>query len=261
MRAYPYYLSQSQWYMAKCNVEAAIGVSIDVVVHRLGGVNVCEHTLKRMSSVSLALCSNPLSFFDADHKAANLLQVKTSYRRVVRAVKQQQRTQPSRKPYIVNLPCNPADLEKEHPEAGFNIEGCWTDPPVKMQDVYVLDTSYSCRMGKVPSQLKMCGSDSFMKTMLAFKDMMCSGQRRDESELDIRYLGAHAPSSNKRSLRDLMEGMNAKKPRRSFSDCFELQDEDAPQSNSVSQASEAAAAAQAVSYTHLRAHETPEHLV
>ena len=62
MRAYPYYLSQSQWDMAKCNVEAAIGVSIDVVVHRLGGVNVCEHTLKRMSSVSLALCSNPSSF-------------------------------------------------------------------------------------------------------------------------------------------------------------------------------------------------------
>ena len=124
MRAYPYYLSQSQWAMGKVNVEAAIGVSIDVVVHRLGGVNVCEHTLKRMTSVSLALCSNPLGFFDADAKAATLLQVKTSYRRVVRAVKDLQKTQPSRKPYIVKLPCNPADLEQAHPEAGFKIEGC-----------------------------------------------------------------------------------------------------------------------------------------
>ena len=139
-----------------------------MVVHRLGGVNVCEHTLKRMSSVSLALCSNHLSFFDADHKAANLQQVKTSYRRVVRAVKMQQRTQPSRKPYIVKLPCNPADLEKEHPEAGFKIEGCWTDPPVRMQDVFILDTSYSCRGVRVPSQLKMFGSDSLMKTCLLY---------------------------------------------------------------------------------------------
>ena len=35
MRAYPYHLSKSQWDMAKCNVEAAIGVSIDKIVHRL----------------------------------------------------------------------------------------------------------------------------------------------------------------------------------------------------------------------------------
>ena len=109
MRAYPYYLSESQLEMAKCNVEAAIAVSIDVIVHRLGGVNVCEHTLKRISSLSLALF-NSSSFVAADGKAATLLQVKTSYRRVVRAVKQHQRTQPSRKPYIVKLPCNPADL-------------------------------------------------------------------------------------------------------------------------------------------------------
>ena len=55
MVAFPYYLAEQQWEQAKGSVEAATGVFIDVIVHRLGGVNVDEHTLKRMSSVALAL--------------------------------------------------------------------------------------------------------------------------------------------------------------------------------------------------------------
>ena len=235
MTAYPYYLSVSQWESAKQNVEASIGVAIDVIVHRLGGVNVDEHTLKRVSSVALALSSSP-GFLGSDVKAATLLQVKATYRRVVRGVKDMQKTKPSAIPYIVKLPSNPAELEQTHPNAGFKIEGCWTDPIVRMQEVYVIDTSYGCR-GKLVSQQDSM-QQPLMQCVLALKDMMCSGQRRDDA-IDIRYLDKGSQSSSKRSLRDLVEGMNPKKIRRSLDDVApQIMDEVAPEIQLVSQQAE-----------------------
>ena len=96
MRAYPYYLSKSQWDMAKCNVEAAISVSIDVIVHRLGGVNVDDWTLKRISSLSLALFNSGDSFVGMDVKIATLKEVRTAYRRTVRLVRERGRTRASK---------------------------------------------------------------------------------------------------------------------------------------------------------------------
>jgi len=239
MTAYPYYLSASQWETAKCNVEAVIGVSINVIVHRLGGVNVDEHTLKRVSSVALALSTSPSVFLGSDLKSATLLQVKAAYRRVVRGVKDMQKTQPSAIPYIVKLPTNPAELEQTHPNAGFKIEGCWTDPLVSMPQVYVIDTSYGCR-GPPKQQDSM--QQPFMQCVLALKDMMCNGQRRDDA-IDIRYLDQGSQSSSKRSLRDLVAGMNPKKTRRSLDDV--VMDEVDPQIQLVSQQAEAAAPAEA----------------
>ena len=235
MTAYPYYLSASQWEAAKCNVEAVIGVSIDVIVHRLGGVNVNEHTLKRVASVALALPSTPNAFLGWDVKSATLLQVKAVYRRVVRGVKDMQKTKPSAIPYIVKLPSNPAELEQTHPNAGFKIEGCWTEPIVRMQEVYVMDTTYGCR--NQPRQQDSM-QQPLMQCVLALKDIMCSGQRRDDA-IDIRYLDQGSQSSSKRSLRDLVAGMNPKKIRRSLDDVApQLMDEVAPQIQLVSQQAE-----------------------
>ena len=210
MTAYPLYLSQSEWEMAKCNVEAAIGVSIDVIVHRLGGVNVDEPTLKRISSLALALFNDRHSFLGVDVKAATLLQVKQSYRRTARVVKDLQKTKPSSIPYIVKLPSNPADLEKAHPLAGFKIEGCWTDPIVNMPDVDVLDSSYRCRQPK-----KKSTTASIMQYVFACKDMR-NGQGRARDLVDDEC-HLRAQSSNKRSLRELMQ-LAPKKPRRSSSE-------------------------------------------
>ena len=219
MTAFPLYLSLSEWETAKQNIEAAIAVCIDVIVHRLGGVNADEFTLKRISSLALAIFHGRGALLVEEVKVAILKQVKCNYRKVVRRVKEYQKTTPSSLPYIVKLPLNPEVLEQAHPQAGFKIKGCWTDPPLNMPDLYAIDQSYGCR--KRDSMAEKNSSHGFMQCMLALKDMMCNGQGRARDLVDdgchIQYnLGAQ--SSNKRSLRDLMEGMNLKKPRRSSSE-------------------------------------------
>ena len=208
MVAFLYYVSGPEWEAALQNLESALQVFVKVLVHRLGCVNATEPTLKRVASASLVCaCSGDPSLISMAAKHAQLKEVKTQYRKVVRAVKEAQKKATASAPYIIELPTAPSELERKYPDwiASFKVDDCWVDPRVDMQKVIIVDTSFGCRGRDLPQQQDSTAT-LMAQCMLSFQQMMAGHRNRDRESDDLPITFAGADQKRKRCLKALLGG-------------------------------------------------------
>ena len=201
-----HYMQAQEWEAAKVNFDNAAQIFVSALVHRLGGVNADENTLKRVASV--AMLASEMQLVPHPRKQGCYSKIKEVYRRSQRLAK----LKPSSLPYIVDLPNDPQQLIQQHPEFASLSQIDFVEPAVSMQDITMMETSFGARGKSYNTDTNSSEMEKMMQLVMQCMQQRTIGSANTEhyDDLDIRY---NTNPRKKRCLRAMLEERPPQQPR------------------------------------------------
>jgi len=206
--AFPFYMSEAEW--SSCsNLDAALSTIVNVVVRRLNCVNATEDTKKRMRAC-IMVCAYGKGALALDPKMK--LSIKKRFNTLYDKQRKQEKSKSShsKKPYLANLPANPLECQRLHPDLNVSVDGGFVTPPIDMELLEICDGSMACR-GDSSMQVALIGSQSqpsadfsqgnVIQQLLQAVVQMRGGSRNDD-DFEINYNSAPPRKRNLKALLD-----------------------------------------------------------